>query len=174
MAGSDQSLDDLIAGTRRGLLVTFFWYIRGVPATDQPLLNTGMTRDGLCLIENGEITGAVQNFRWNMSPVVGYNNLAAVGRPDELKGQSLVVFVTLKNDFAPSEEMKEKLRAHVAKEIGAIARPDTVRFAAGLPKTRSGKIMRRILKQIAEGKDIKGDTSTLEDFTVIATLQSED
>jgi predicted Zn-dependent protease len=81
MEGSDQSLQQMIEGTRRGLLVTFFWYIRGVPSQEQPLLNTGMTRDGLFLIENGEITGAVQNFRWNMSPLVGYNNLTAVGRP---------------------------------------------------------------------------------------------
>lgn len=84
MEGSDQSVEDLIAQTQRGLLVTFFWYIRGVPATDQPLLNTGMTRDGLFLIENGEVTGAVQNFRWNMSPIVGYNNLVAVGRPEPM------------------------------------------------------------------------------------------
>ncbi len=81
MEGSDQSLDDMIADTRRGLLVTFLWYIRGVPASNIPLLNTGMTRDGLFLIENGEITGAVQNFRWNMSPWMGYNNLTAVGQP---------------------------------------------------------------------------------------------
>ncbi|CAN5610100.1 TldD/PmbA family protein [soil metagenome] len=81
MEGSDRSVEDMIAETRRGLLVTFFWYIRGVPSDTQPLLNTGMTRDGLFLIENGEITGAVQNFRWNMSPLVGYNNLVSVGRP---------------------------------------------------------------------------------------------
>jgi len=84
MEGSDKSVEDMISETRRGLLVSFFWYIRGVPATEQPLLNTGMTRDGLFLIENGEITGAVQNFRWNMSPIVGYNNLVAVGRPEPM------------------------------------------------------------------------------------------
>jgi predicted Zn-dependent protease len=67
----------MIKGTRRGLLVSFFWYIRPV---DQPtLLNTGMTRDGLFLIENGEIAGPVQNFRWNMSPLVGFNNVTAIG-----------------------------------------------------------------------------------------------
>lgn len=81
MEGSQQSLEEMIASTRRGLLVTFFWYIRGVPSDDQPLLSTGMTRDGLFIIENGEITGAAQNFRWNMSPLVGYRNLTAVGRP---------------------------------------------------------------------------------------------
>lgn len=79
--GSDLSVEDMIAQTRRGLLVTFFWYIRGVPAENQPLLSTGMTRDGLFLIENGEIVGPVQNFRWNMSPLVGYNNLTLVGKP---------------------------------------------------------------------------------------------
>ena len=79
--GSDLSIEDMIKQTRRGLLVTFFWYIRGVPAENQPLLNTGMTRDGLFLIENGEIAGPVQNFRWNMSPLVGYNNLTLVGKP---------------------------------------------------------------------------------------------
>lgn len=79
--GSNLSIEDMIRQTRRGLLVTFFWYIRGVPSEDQPLLNTGMTRDGLFLIENGEIVGPVQNFRWNMSPIVGYNNLTLVGKP---------------------------------------------------------------------------------------------
>ena len=99
---------------------------------------------------------------------------AAVGRPDELKGQSLMVFVTLKTGFEASDALKEELRNHVGKEIGAIAKPDVVRFATGLPKTRSGKIMRRILKDIAAGNKVKGDTSTLEDFSVIAALQSED
>jgi predicted Zn-dependent protease len=81
MEGSELSIEDMIAQTRRGLLVTFFWYIRGVPSDSQALLNTGMTRDGLFLIENGEIVGPVQNFRWNMSPLVGYNNLSLVGKP---------------------------------------------------------------------------------------------
>lgn len=81
MEGSNLSIADMVKQTRRGLLVTFFWYIRGVPSDDQPLLNTGMTRDGLFLIENGEIVGPVQNFRWNMSPIVGYNNLTLVGKP---------------------------------------------------------------------------------------------
>lgn len=73
------TIEEMITSTRRGLLVTFFWYIRPV---DQPtLLNTGMTRDGLFLIENGEIAGPVHNFRWNMSPIVGFNNVTAVGQP---------------------------------------------------------------------------------------------
>ncbi len=79
--GSNLSIDEMVKQTRRGLLVTSFWYIRGVPSQDQPLLNTGMTRDGLFLIENGEIVGPVQNFRWNMSPLVAYNNLTLVGKP---------------------------------------------------------------------------------------------
>ena len=79
--GSNLSIEDMIKQTRRGLLVTSFWYIRGVPSEGQPLLNTGMTRDGLFLIENGEIVGPVQNFRWNMSPLVAYNNLTLVGKP---------------------------------------------------------------------------------------------
>ena len=78
MEGSDTSVEQMIKTTKRGLLVTFFWYIRAV---DQPsLLNTGMTRDGLFLIEKGEIVGPVQNFRWNMSPLVAYNNISAVGQ----------------------------------------------------------------------------------------------
>jgi acetyl-CoA synthetase len=99
---------------------------------------------------------------------------AVVGRPDELKGQALVCFVTLKDGRQPSPELKEEIRQHVAREIGSLARPDDVRFAAGLPKTRSGKIMRRILKEIAGGGTVKGDTTTLEDFSVVASLQAED
>jgi predicted Zn-dependent protease len=79
MEGSDMTIEQMIKTTKRGLLVTFFWYIR--PVDPQTLLNTGMTRDGLFLIENGEIAGPVQNFRWNMSPLVGYNNITAVGKP---------------------------------------------------------------------------------------------
>jgi predicted Zn-dependent protease len=80
MEGTDLSIDDMVKQTRRGLLITQFWYIRGVPSQEIPLLNTGMTRDGLFLIENGEIVGPVQNFRWNMSPIVGYANLSLVGK----------------------------------------------------------------------------------------------
>lgn len=76
--GTNMTIDEMVKTTKRGLLVTFFWYIRGVD--QETLLNTGMTRDGLFLIENGEITGPVQNFRWNMSPIVGYNNITAVGQ----------------------------------------------------------------------------------------------
>jgi acetyl-CoA synthetase len=99
---------------------------------------------------------------------------AAVGRTDSLKGQGLVVFVTLKTGVATNDALKEDLRSHIGREIGSFAKPDSVRIAAGLPKTRSGKIMRRILKEIAAGREVKGDTSTLEDFSVIAALQKED
>jgi acetyl-CoA synthetase len=98
---------------------------------------------------------------------------AAVGRPDDLKGQALVVFVTLKPSFSASPEMKKALAEHVGNEIGKFARPDSVRFAESLPKTRSGKIMRRLLKDIASGRETKGDVSTLEDLNVLAKLREE-
>jgi acetyl-CoA synthetase len=99
---------------------------------------------------------------------------AVVGRPDELKGTALVAFVTLKKGIAPSPELKKELNAHVTKEIGAIARPDEIRFAEGLPKTRSGKIMRRLLRDVAGGKQTTGDVTTLEDLNVLAALRSND
>jgi acetyl-CoA synthetase len=95
---------------------------------------------------------------------------AVVGRPDEIKGQAPVAFVTLKSGHEASPELAKALKAHVAKEIGAIARPDDVRFTAALPKTRSGKIMRRLLKEICAGGTIKGDTTTLDDLNVLASL----
>jgi predicted Zn-dependent protease len=79
LEGTETTVDEMIKSTPRGLLVTFFWYIR--PVDPPTLLNTGMTRDGLFLIENGEIAGPVQNFRWNMSPIVGFNNVSAIGKP---------------------------------------------------------------------------------------------
>ena len=99
---------------------------------------------------------------------------AAVGRPDDLKGQALVVFVTLKPGFAADSELAAKLRAHVGQEIGKFAAPDEIRFADGLPKTRSGKIMRRLLKDIAAGRESAGDVSTLEDLNVLAKLRAAD
>ncbi|MEZ6117611.1 MAG: acetate--CoA ligase [Pirellulaceae bacterium] len=98
---------------------------------------------------------------------------AAVGRPHELKGEAVAVFVTLR-DVEPSDELVNELKQHVRKEIGALAQPDDVRFTAALPKTRSGKIMRRLLKDIAAGKETTGDTTTLEDFTVLAKLRGND
>jgi acetyl-CoA synthetase len=96
---------------------------------------------------------------------------AVVGRPDELKGQAIAAFVTLESGHKPSEELKDELRKWVTKEIGALARPDDIRFTESLPKTRSGKIMRRLLRELATHGEIKGDTTTLEDFTVIAKLR---
>jgi acetyl-CoA synthetase len=95
---------------------------------------------------------------------------AVVARPDELKGQGVVAFVTVKSGIEVSRGLKEELRDHVSKHIGAIAKPDEVRFAEALPKTRSGKIMRRLLKEIASGAKVTGDTTTLEDFSVLAKL----
>jgi acetyl-CoA synthetase len=96
---------------------------------------------------------------------------AVVGRPDELKGQAISAFVTLESGNEPGEELKDELRKWVSKEIGSLARPDDIRFTESLPKTRSGKIMRRLLRELATHGEIKGDTTTLEDFTVIAKLR---
>ena len=98
---------------------------------------------------------------------------AAVGRPHELKGEAVAVFVVLR-DAQPSEALKDELKKHVRKEIGALAQPDDIRFTNSLPKTRSGKIMRRLLKDIASGKAEVGDTTTLEDFGVLAKLREEE
>jgi acetyl-CoA synthetase len=99
---------------------------------------------------------------------------AVVGRPDDIKGQAVAAFVTLKSGQEPTEDVKNQLRQWVAKEIGAIAKPDDIRFADALPKTRSGKIMRRLLREIAAGNEVKGDTTTLEDLSVIAKLRADD
>ncbi len=99
---------------------------------------------------------------------------AAVGRPDELKGQALVVFVSIKPGHTPNAELAATLADHVGKEIGKFAKPDQIRFADALPKTRSGKIMRRLLKDVAAGKESTGDTSTLEDLSVMAKLRADD
>jgi acetyl-CoA synthetase len=98
---------------------------------------------------------------------------AVVGRPDDVKGQAVSAFVTLKGGQAPSEENKNLLRQWVAKEIGPIAKPDDIRFTDALPKTRSGKIMRRLLRELATNGEVKGDTTTLEDFSVLAQLSSD-
>ncbi|MBV9875590.1 MAG: acetate--CoA ligase [Verrucomicrobia bacterium] len=105
---------------------------------------------------------------------VGVAEAAVVGRPDELKGQAVVAFVTLKQGTSALPELREQLRQHVATMIGAIARPDDVRFAEALPKTRSGKIMRRLLKEIAAGGQVTGDTTTLEDLSVLAALKGSE
>jgi acetyl-CoA synthetase len=97
---------------------------------------------------------------------------AVVGRPHEIKGQALSAFVTVKHGVSPSEGLADDLKRHVAHKIGAIARPDDIIFAADLPKTRSGKIMRRLLRDIAEGKTL-GDTTTLADPAVVAKLKEQ-
>jgi acetyl-CoA synthetase len=99
---------------------------------------------------------------------------AVVGRPDEMKGQAIAAFVSLEEGHEPTEELKQELRQWVAKEIGALARPDDLRFTQMLPKTRSGKIMRRLLRELATTGTVSGDTTTLEDFSVVAKLKESD
>ena len=99
---------------------------------------------------------------------------ACVGRPDDMKGQAVVAFVTLEGGRKGDDKLRDELRAHVVKEIGALARPDDIRFTEALPKTRSGKIMRRLLRQIASGDQTLGDTTTLEDLSVLSKLRDDD
>ena len=111
------------------------------------------------------------------SALVGHRGVAeaaVVGRPHELKGQAIAAFVTLTEGHEPTEALKQELRQWVAKEIGALARPDDLRFTQMLPKTRSGKIMRRLLRELATTGDVKGDTTTLEDFSIVAKLRESD
>jgi acetyl-CoA synthetase len=136
----------------------YFWIVGRI----DDVLNVSGHRIGTAEVESAMVS----------HPAVA--EAAAVGRPDELKGQALCVFVTLKAGVTASDALKEELRNHVGKEIGSLAKPDVIRFASGLPKTRSGKIMRRILKEIAAGGQVKGDTTTLEDFSVVKALQSEE
>ena len=99
---------------------------------------------------------------------------AVVARPDDLKGSAIVAFVTLEGRHMTSDALKEELRKHVTHEIGALARPDEIRFTDMLPKTRSGKIMRRLLRELASGGTVRGDTTTLEDFSVLERLRAEE
>jgi acetyl-CoA synthetase len=99
---------------------------------------------------------------------------AVVGYPHDLKGEAVACFVTLEAGIKPGESLKDEIRAHVVQQIGALARPDMVRFTEALPKTRSGKIMRRLLRDIAAGRESTGDTTTLEDFTVLAKLRESE
>lgn len=98
---------------------------------------------------------------------------AVVGKPDEVKGEEIVAFVTLEGGHQGSEELNKELKKHVVAEIGAIARPSEIRFTDALPKTRSGKIMRRLLRNLAAGQEVSGDTSTLEDKSVLDKLREE-
>src|SRR5216117_3353022 len=99
---------------------------------------------------------------------------AVVARPDELKGSAIVAFVTLEGSHSASAQLNAELRAHVTKEIGALARPDEIRFSDALPKTRSGKIMRRLLREIATSGAVRGDVTTLEDMSILEKLRSEE
>jgi acetyl-CoA synthetase len=99
---------------------------------------------------------------------------AVVGRPDEIKGQAISAFVTLEGAHRGSDALKEELRNHVAKEIGSLAKPDDIRFTDALPKTRSGKIMRRLLRELASSGTVAGDVTTLEDFSVLEKLRDEE
>ena len=96
---------------------------------------------------------------------------AVIGRPDDLKGQAVVSFVTLKGNYDSTPELQKELRNHVGKVIGAIAKPDDVYFAPALPKTRSGKIIRRLLKELVTTGKVSGNTTTLEDHGVIDQLK---
>jgi acetyl-CoA synthetase len=99
---------------------------------------------------------------------------AAIGVADDMTGQAIVAFVTLKSDVTPSAELNSKLMDHVANEIGKFARPKSIRFADAVPKTRSGKIMRRLLRDVAQGRESQGDMTTLEDIGVLASLRAEE
>jgi len=96
---------------------------------------------------------------------------AVVGRPDEVTGQAICAFVTPDASVEPNDELRQALMAHVAREIGKLARPAEIRFTNALPKTRSGKIMRRLLRDVAAGKETKGDMSTIEDISVLEKLR---
>ncbi|MEO8800865.1 MAG: acetate--CoA ligase, partial [Polyangiaceae bacterium] len=137
----------------------YFWVIGRI----DDVLNVAGHRIGTAEIESALVT----------HPMVA--EAAAVGKPDDLKGQSIVVFVTLKAGQTAGPDTKTKLIELIDKDIGKFARPDQIRFTDALPKTRSGKIMRRLLKEVAAGnKTPQSDTSTLEDFSVLAKLSAND
>jgi len=132
-----------------------YWWLLG---RVDDVLNVGGHRIGTMEVESALVE----------HPAVA--EAAVVGRAHDLKGQALAAFVTLKDGHQASPSLKDDLKAHVAEKIGAIARPDDIFFSADLPKTRSGKIMRRLLKDIAEGRAL-GDTTTLADPAVVSKLK---
>lgn len=136
----------------------YFWVVGRI----DDVLNVAGHRIGTAEIESSLVS----------HPAVA--EAAAVGRPDELKGQALVVFVSLRPGHKPGPDLATTLANHVGQEIGKFARPDQIRFADALPKTRSGKIMRRLLKDVASGRETTGDTSTLEDLGVLAKLRADE
>ncbi|MFZ4984398.1 MAG: acetate--CoA ligase [Blastocatellia bacterium] len=136
----------------------YFWIMGRV----DDVLNVAGHRLGTAEVESALVS----------HPVVA--EAAVVGRPDDLKGSAIVAFVSLEGGREGSEELRRELRDHVAKEIGPIAKPDEIRFTDVLPKTRSGKIMRRLLREIAASGNVVGDVTTLEDFTVIEKLRDDE
>ena len=135
----------------------YFWVVGRI----DDVLNVSGHRIGTAEIESALVS----------HPIVA--EAAAVGKPDDLKGQALVVFVTLKNGVTADKNAKDKLAEHIDKEIGKFARPDQIRFTDALPKTRSGKIMRRILRKVAEGEMSNlGDTTTLLDPAVVEEIKA--
>jgi acetyl-CoA synthetase len=135
----------------------YFWVMGRV----DDVINTAGHRLGTMEIESALVS----------HPAVA--EAAVVGKPDEVKGEEIVAFVTLEGGQTASEDLAKALKSHVVQEIGAIARPGEIRFADALPKTRSGKIMRRLLRNLAAGQEISGDTSTLEDRSVLEKLRGE-
>jgi acetyl-CoA synthetase len=135
----------------------YFWVMGRV----DDVINTAGHRLGTMEIESALVS----------HPAVA--EAAVVGKPDDLKGEEIVAFVTLEGGQTASDELAQALKKHVVGEIGAIARPGEIRFADALPKTRSGKIMRRLLRNLAAGQEISGDTSTLEDRSVLEKLRGE-
>ncbi len=136
----------------------YFWVVGRI----DDVLNVAGHRIGTAEIESALVS----------HPAVA--EAAAVGRPDDLKGQALVVFVSTRPGHTPGPDLAKALGDHVGKEIGKFAKPDTIRFTDALPKTRSGKIMRRLLKDVAAGRQTSGDTSTLEDFSVLSKLRADE
>jgi acetyl-CoA synthetase len=135
----------------------YFWVMGRV----DDVINTAGHRLGTMEIESALVS----------HPAVA--EAAVVGKPDEIKGEEIVAFVILEGGHTGSDELAKALKKHVVGEIGAIARPGEIRFAEALPKTRSGKIMRRLLRNLAAGQEISGDTSTLEDRSVLEKLRGE-
>jgi acetyl-CoA synthetase len=135
----------------------YFWVMGRV----DDVINTAGHRLGTMEIESALVS----------HPAVA--EAAVVGKPDDLKGEEIVAFVTLEGGQTASDDLAKALKSHVVQEIGAIARPGEIRFAEALPKTRSGKIMRRLLRNLAAGQEISGDTSTLEDRSVLEKLRGE-
>ena len=169
-----------IWGDHQRFVATYFSEVKGANGT--PVYFTG---DGARCDENGyfwlmgrvddviNVSGHRLGTAEIESALVAHPKVAeaaVVGRPCELKGQAIAAFVSLEEGHAPSEDLKRELKQWVGKEIGGLARPDDLRFTQALPKTRSGKIMRRLLRELATTGEVKGDTTTLEDFTVIAKL----